>query len=284
MPCGTRHLRPDWGFPWSSGPVGGSLKSPAGFVAEEGATPWWQRLRRLDAWRLAHDPLLRRTYESAACVFGVAEYVREFLGDVDLKRFELMSETAVRPFTIPFHRADRHGAVRLLYVGRIVRTKGLRDIIRALAINSDLDVRLDVVGDGNDRDACEPLVTELGLEDRVTFHGKIPRARVDDFYEKADIFVFPSYREPGGNVALEAMAFGLPLIVCRVGGPGRMSTTVARSASTRSSETARGRLQRSDPRPGPRARTTPGDGPCRSRSRGGDSPVAASSRPSRRGL
>ena len=35
----------------------------------------------LDAWRIRHDPLLRRTYESAACVIGVAPYVQEFLGD-----------------------------------------------------------------------------------------------------------------------------------------------------------------------------------------------------------
>ena len=56
-------------------------------------------------------------------------------------------------------------------MGRIVRTKGLRDVIRALDSLRDLDVVLDVLGDGNDREACEELAAQLGLTDRVRFHG-----------------------------------------------------------------------------------------------------------------
>ncbi|WP_233265529.1 glycosyltransferase family 4 protein [Leifsonia sp. AG29] len=208
------------GVPFVIGPVGGSLASPAAFADEEGATPWYQRLRSLDSWRIRRDPLLRRTYEKADCVIGVAPYVEEFLAGLRLQRFETMSETAIHEVKPPVDRSGRQGPVRLLHVGRTVRTKGLRDAIRALDRVRDLDVVLDVVGDGNDRAACEALVAELGLEDRVTFHGALPRAAVDAFYERADVFVFPSYREPGGNVSLEAMAYGLPLIVCRRGGPG----------------------------------------------------------------
>lgn len=222
VPVAMRYPSPaaGLGIPLVMGPVGGSLDSPSGFVEEEGSTPWWQRLRRLDAWRVHHDPLLRRTYESAACVVGVAPYVQQFLEGTRIHRFEIMSETALHEVQEPIDRAARSGPVRLLHVGRTVRTKGLRDTIRALALLRDLDVRLDVVGDGPDRAACEQLAAELGVEDRVAFHGKLPREAVDDFYEQADIFVFPSYREPGGNVSLEAMAFGLPVIVCRRGGPG----------------------------------------------------------------
>ncbi len=137
---------------------------------------------------------------------------------------------------------------------RIVRTKGLRDVIRALGLTRDLDVTLDVVGDGNDRAECEALAADLDVGSRVTFHGKVPRDAVDGFYERADVFVFPSYREPGGNVSLEAMAYGLPLIVCRRGGPGanvddscafrldsdspeQLAADVRRSHSQRSSRT-----------------------------------------------
>ena len=208
------------GIPLVVGPVGGSLESPAGFVVEEGATPWWQKLRSLDAWRLRHDVLLRNTYESAACILGVAPYVQDFLSSLKIRRFEIMSETAVHEVKPLIDRRGRPGPVHLLHVGRTVRTKGLRDIIGALALVRDLDVRLDVIGDGNDREACEQLASELSVRANVTFHGQLPRKQVDAFYEQADIFVFPSYREPGGNVSLEAMAFGLPLVVCRRGGPG----------------------------------------------------------------
>ncbi|MCR2808938.1 MULTISPECIES: glycosyltransferase family 4 protein [unclassified Microbacterium] len=208
------------GIPLLIGPVGGSLGSPPAFAEDEGTTPWWQRLRALDAWRIRRDPLLRRTYESAACVIGVAPYVQDFLSGLTLRRFEIMSETAVHTVPPPVDRSAHEGSVRLLYVGRIVRTKGLRDAITALGLTRDLDVVLDVLGDGDDRAACEALAVRLGVSARVRFHGKVPREAVDGFYERADVFVFPSYREPGGNVSLEAMAYGLPLVVCRRGGPG----------------------------------------------------------------
>ncbi len=222
VPVAMRYPSPaaGLGIPFLIGPVGGSLSSPPAFVAEEGSTPWYQRLRRLDAWRLKSDPLLRRTFESADCVIGVADYVRELLSDLRLQRFEIMSETAVHEVQEPVDRSEHTAPLRLLHVGRTVRTKGLRDTIRAIGMLRDLDLVLDVVGDGNDREACEALAAELGIADRIAFHGKVPREAVDAFYEQADVFVFPSYREPGGNVALEAMAFGLPLVVCRRGGPG----------------------------------------------------------------
>lgn len=226
IPVAMRYPSPAIGFgiPLVVGPVGGSLSSPPAFVAEEGATPWYQRLRKFDRWRLRHDPLLRRTYESAACVVGIAPYVLEHLEGLDLQRMEIMAETAVNGVHPVIDRSGHVGTVRLLHVGRTVRTKGLRDVIRAMDLVRDLDVVLDVVGEGNDRDACESLASELELTDRITFHGAKPRAEVDKFYERADVFAFPSYREPGGNVPLEAMSFGLPLIVCQRGGPGAETT------------------------------------------------------------
>ena len=68
--------------------------------------------------------------------------------------------------------------------------------------------------------ACEALARQLGLGQRVRFHGWLPRKRIDDFYRAADVFVFPSYREPGGNVTFEAMGHSLPLVVSDRGGPG----------------------------------------------------------------
>ena len=77
-----------------------------------------------------------------------------------------------------------------------------------------------MVGDGFDRGECEALAGWLGLSQQVRFHGWQPRPRIEEFYRSADVFVFPSYREPGGNVIFEAMGHGLPLVVSDRGGPG----------------------------------------------------------------
>jgi glycosyltransferase involved in cell wall biosynthesis len=207
------------GIPYLMGPVGGSLENPPGFADD--TAPWYVRLRAFDRLRLRRDPLLRRTYMEADCVLGIAPYVREVLGGLALRRFELMSETGLTELPTLGERRSSDGAVHLVYVGRLVRSKGLRDALHALGrLTTSTRVVLDVVGEGPDRSACEALVAELGLGGEVRFHGWQPREEVARFYREADVFVFPSYREPGGNVVFEAMGYGLPLVVSDLGGPG----------------------------------------------------------------
>ena len=224
VPVAMRYPCPAIGFgiPVVVGPIGGGLRSPPAFAASEGSDPWFVRLRGLDRFRLRHDPLLRRTYERADCVLGIASYVEDNLDGLKIRRFETMPDVAIDRLPEAVDRQDRTGGetLRALFVGRGVRTKGAREAISALAMCRDLPVELDIVGEGTDRQHCEELVARLGLGSRVTFHGRVPRADVDRFYDRADIFVFPSYREPGGSVVLEAMSYGLPLIVCDRGGPG----------------------------------------------------------------
>lgn len=223
VPVAMRYPSPvaDLGIPYVIGPVGGSLPTPEGFQAGEDTAPWYVGLRRLDGMRMRRDPLLRKTYAKASCVLGIAPYVRDLLSEIPLRRFEVMSDTGIEDLPDPVDRRTRQdGPVRLLFVGRLIRTKGARDAIRALSLVPDLPVEFDIVGDGFDRAECESLSVRLGLSGKVHFHGHVRRALVDEFYREADIFLFPSFREPGGIVVFEAMGHGLPLIVSDNGGPG----------------------------------------------------------------
>jgi glycosyltransferase involved in cell wall biosynthesis len=225
LPVAMRYPSPavGAGLPYMIGPVGGSLSDPPGF--EDDTAPWYTRLRGLDKARMQRDPLMRRTYEQATCVIGIAPYVLETLAGLHLRRFEVMSETGLTELPPPAPPRVPGDVVRLLYVGRVVRTKGLRDAIRAVSqLNAAKPVVLDVLGEGPDRATCEALVAELNLGQAVRFHGWQPRERVQDFYRAADVFVFPSYREPGGNVIFESMGYGLPLVISDRGGPASFVT------------------------------------------------------------
>jgi glycosyltransferase involved in cell wall biosynthesis len=210
------------GIPLIVGPLGGSIETPKAFQKELNGSPWYVKLRGLDRWRLKHDPLLRQSYAYADLLICVAPYVEELLVDLPPHETELLSETGMThlpPPRLPT-RGD-NGVLRLLFVGRVIRTKGVRDAIRAVASIKDISgLRFDVVGDGDDLAACKKEAHELKVDDVVTFHGKLPRAEVAGFYAKADVFVFPSFREPSGNAVIEAMSHGLPLIVADQGGPG----------------------------------------------------------------
>jgi glycosyltransferase involved in cell wall biosynthesis len=64
------------------------------------------------------------------------------------------------------------------------------------------------------------MASDLGIADRVTFTGWLAADAASQRLRAADVFVYPSLREPGGTVVLEAMASGLPSIVADWGGPG----------------------------------------------------------------
>ncbi len=137
MPQAARYPSPlrHFDIPYVIGPLGGALDTPAAFRAEAASAPLFTRLRALDAWRFRHDPWLRASYARAACVLGVAPYVRTVLADIPLRRFEPVLELGIDDLPPPVTRPDR--PLRLLHVGRGVRTKGLRDAVRALAHLAD---------------------------------------------------------------------------------------------------------------------------------------------------
>lgn len=208
-------------IPYVIGPQGGSLDTPAGFTAECRTSAWYTQLRRLDHWRLRSDPILRRSYQRAAAVLGVAPYVGEYLQDLKPQRFEVISELGIEELA-PVKPARVEGTrLKLVHVGRAVRTKGLRDAVRAMAkIPKDLDVQLDVAGQGEELSLCIAEAQRLGVTDRIKFHGQIARSEVEMLYLQADAFLFPSFREPSGSVVFEAMRQGLPVITIDRGGPG----------------------------------------------------------------
>lgn len=221
MPQAARYASPlrHFDIPYVIGPLGGSLDTPPSFRAEVGSARSFTRLRALDGFRFRHDPWLRASYARAACVLGVAPYVRDVLRDVPMRRFEAVLELGIDDLAPEVPR-DGGSGLRLLHVGRGVRTKGLRDAVRAMALLRDLPgVTLTSAGEGEEITLCRAEAEALGVADRVRFLGRQPRAVVEELYAGHDVFVFPSFREPAGGVLYEAMRHGLPVVTAARGGP-----------------------------------------------------------------
>lgn len=223
LPQAMRHGTPlrHFQIPYVIGPCGGGLRTPAAFAGEVGRGPLLTRLRATDHWRLRHDPWLRQSFSRAALVLGVAPYVADVLAAVPVARFEVMLERSHAGITPDFQRCHEEGKLELLHVGRAVRTKGLLDMVRAMAHLKDLArVSLTSAGDGEDLASCRAEAERLGVADRITFLGQMSRDDVDSLYQRADVFAFPSFREPMGGVLFEALHWGLPVIIAGCGGPG----------------------------------------------------------------
>jgi len=213
------------GIPFVIGPVGGGLLNLLSFEKELKKVPWYTKFRKLDGFRISYDPLLKESYLNAEMIIGTAPHVRELIHhNIAEKRVEIINENGVEKI-FRINRSAK-GKVKLLYVGRVIRTKGVRDLIRAIGLlKDDINIQVDIVGDGEDLQACRDEAKALEILEIVVFHGKLKRENVDVFYEQADLFVFPSFREPSGGVVIEAMSYGLPQIVANYGGPASIVTS-----------------------------------------------------------
>jgi len=110
----------------------------------------------------------------------------------------------------------------IITVSRLVNKNGIGDLIEAvgrLTVSSkQLTVKLLVLGTGPLEENLKREVDDLKLKNKVLFLGNIPNEQVPQYLAIADVFVRPSLSEGLGNVFLEAMAVGGPIIGTRVGG------------------------------------------------------------------
>ena len=109
----------------------------------------------------------------------------------------------------------RHEGITFVSVGTVCGRKNQIGIVRSFAQMHGDDNFLIIVGGGEDLPRCEELARELGVDDRVMFTG--PTQNVGDYLALGDVFVSASLDEGVPNAAVEAMAFGLPLILTDVG-------------------------------------------------------------------
>lgn len=115
--------------------------------------------------------------------------------------------------------------LKLLTVGRLVEVKSIETIILAIKalINSDIDVDLNIVGDGPDYKKLKHLTESLSIESNVHFLGQLDRN--EDFwklYDDSNFFILASKSEGTPKVLLEAFARSLPVIASNVGGVSSM--------------------------------------------------------------
>lgn len=116
--------------------------------------------------------------------------------------------------------ADPSLCLRLLYVGRLVRSKGLYEVLSALADAraSGISAKLVVAGSGPDEASMKAATVQLGLEQAVLFAGPVFDEDKLALYGEADVLMFPTYHPEGlPYVLLECMAAGVPAITTRVG-------------------------------------------------------------------
>jgi len=163
------------------------------------------------------DVLIRRF----SAVVVVSEYVR---ADLERRSRGLRPTTIYNGVMLRSHELPANSLHEdyLLSVGRLVPTKGLRELIAAIAICRDelgiSDMRLRIVGLGPEFQRLQRQTARLGLGDHVDFLGYVPDSEKDVLMAGCRIFCMPSHRESFGMAATEAMTLRRPIVACAAEG------------------------------------------------------------------
>jgi glycosyltransferase involved in cell wall biosynthesis len=207
------------------GPVNGGVPFPAGF--EEIAKQEYAYLNFFRAVGRALIPGYVETYKKADKILAGSTYTLNLLKDmfaIPDNRIELFYENGIASsFLTETKKVTKGSKINLLFVARLVPYKCadiLIESVSRLEPNVKEKVCLTIVGDGQERNSLETQVRELNLGEKVKFAGWVGQEETVEYYRQADIFCFPSIREFGGAVVMEAMACGLPCIVANNGGIG----------------------------------------------------------------
>lgn len=112
-----------------------------------------------------------------------------------------------------------------LYVGRITPRKGLNVLLEACAILQSQgyqDYSLLVIGTGEQQAELEAFIKNHNLESQVEWIGWVEYGNLGAYFQQADVFVFPTFEDIWGMVALEAMVFGKAVICSKWAGAAEM--------------------------------------------------------------
>lgn len=208
----------DCSVPFVMGPINGGLPWPQGFRQADRQRSWIDRLRNLYRFM----PFSKSTYQGAAAIIaGSSQTYAEFSVYRD-KLFFVPENGVDRTLCSENPRRVEPGAkLQLIFLGALVPYKACDLALRSAASLLRGGVaHFSVVGDGPERDRLQKLAGSLGIEQSVSFCGMLTHAEAMKLLRSADVMVYPSVREFGGAVVVEALAAGAVPCVADFGGPG----------------------------------------------------------------
>lgn len=167
--------------------------------------------------------LLRRIFEKA----DVLHFISENLKDTAVKLGAAPSKCKVIYRSIRFNQqlslartSYTKKKLKILTVARLVWEKGYLYALKTMAIlqNKGFDFEYHIVGTGIDLNMLIYHVNRLGIQDRIIFHGELPRTEVKRKLMSADIYFQPSLSEALSLSIIEASFYGLPIVSSNIGG------------------------------------------------------------------
>ncbi|MEM8791883.1 MAG: glycosyltransferase family 4 protein [Pseudomonadota bacterium] len=209
------------GVPFVVGPLNGGIPWPAGFrETQRHEREWLSSIR--DIYKAQPG---RKSYLKSTDRFIVgSRHTQSEIPEPHRARATYIPENGIDPsrFNLSVND-DGMGPLRISFIGRMVPYKGPDMLLEAAEpYLQKEEIEIHYIGDGPLLEGLKSRASELGVADKVTFHGWLEHKSVQQIAVSCPILALPSVREFGGGVVLEAMALGAVPIVLDYGGPGEL--------------------------------------------------------------
>jgi glycosyltransferase involved in cell wall biosynthesis len=204
------------GVPFLWGPIGGVQNYPWRFLPSAGLRGALKEGARnlMNSLQLRFSPRVRAAARRASRVLAATTLTQEGLRRAHGIQPEVLLETGLaRVSGRARTSASRGDVLRILWSGMLLPNKALHLLIEALArLPDNVRYELRVLGEGPQRERWQRLATRIGVAQHITWLGRRPHEQALRQYDWSDVFVFSSLRDTSGNVVLEALAAGVPVI------------------------------------------------------------------------
>ena len=223
------------------GPLGGGERSPwrlRSLLPKPAILV--EAFRDISIYAAKVNPFLWNSYKKASIVYlktAESEFLipKRFRNKARI-RLEIGRDTVTLTNTI--HKRDHasNDPFKVLFVGRFLYWKGMAYGIHAFTklVKNNPDARLVIIGAGPEEQRWRKLSRNLGIDLNIDWVPWVNRDELKQYYESSDIFLFPSLHDSSGNVVLESLSNGLPVVCFDLGGPATIvDETCARICPTK---------------------------------------------------
>lgn len=214
--CGYREPGYLWklGIPFIWGPVGGTQNYPRRFLSE--ATPGGaaRELTRsmLNRIQLRWSPRVRRAARAAAVVLAANTTIQHDFANAHGFTPEVLLETGLTSVS-PRPVQKPSSTLRILWSGDLSTWKALPLLLKAMArLPGDVDCNVRILGKGGLEKQWKRQAEQLGISHRLEWLGWLPHRQALRQLSSTDLLAFTSLRDTSGNVMLEALAAGVPVL------------------------------------------------------------------------
>ena len=212
-------------IPYIRGPGGGAHRTPKGLGTEYPLSGrFWELVRSIGQWVLRHDPLFTRGQRRASAILVCNRESVSKIPDKWSHKVHLfpVSGVSAEDFVVADPTPSTPGQFRVVSAGTLIRVKGFGLAIRAFKEFADKhsEATFTIIGGGPEEPRLRRLVDRLQLQDKVQMLGAKPHSELISEMASSDVFLFPSLRDGGGTVVVEAMSVGKPVVCLDTGGPG----------------------------------------------------------------